>query len=90
MADTNTIEPGNLVVLDLGDGCGTSFGTVRAVSYQYSQLDGEEHAFVTVEPFDGEPFQLTLDELRTAERRALFTPSVLQYEAFMAMVGARR
>ncbi|MGE0430531.1 MAG: hypothetical protein AB7P11_21215 [Hydrogenophaga sp.] len=85
-----TIEAGDLVVVDLGDGCGATIGTVRAVSYQYSHLDGEEHTFVTVEPQDGDTFQLTLDELRAAERRAMFTPGHLQYEAFASMVGAPR
>lgn len=85
----NPIEVNQLVVVDLGDGCGATVGTVRAVSYQYSHLDGEEHTFVTVAPQDGDPFQLTLDELRAAERRAMFTPGRLQYEAFVSMVGAR-
>lgn len=89
MAAVATIEAGDLVVLDLGDGTGTTIGTVRAVGYEYSRHDGAEHVMVTVED-DGATFQLTLDELRAAERRAMFTPSALQFEAFASMVGARR
>lgn len=84
------IQRGDLVVLDLGEGSGAFTGTVRAVEYQYSHLDGEEHTFVTVDPQDGNQFQMTLDELRAAERRAMFTPGFLQYQAFVSMVGARR
>lgn len=86
----NLVEVGNLVVFDVGDGCGAAVGTVRAVDFEYSHVDGAEHTFVTIEDEDGGSCRLTLDELQAAERRAMFTPSALQYEAFAAMVGARR
>lgn len=86
----NVIEVGSTVVLDLGDGAGAFAATVRAVEYGYSHHDGEEHTFVTVEDHDGGGCRMTLGELHAAERRAQFTPGVLQYEAFMSMVGARR
>lgn len=83
------IQRGDLVVLDLGEGSGTFTGTVRAVAYQY--LDGAEHTFVTVDLQHLKLITvLTLDELRAAERRAMFTPGFMQYQAFVSMVGARR
>lgn len=86
----NLIEVGNLVVVDLADGCGQAACTVRAVEYAYSHVDGAEHTFVTIEGEDGASCRLTLDELQAAERRAMFTPGLLQCEAFASMVGARR